>query len=232
MENRVKWLGHATFEVVTKGGIRLLIDPWITGNPSCPVKKEDLQGPDAILITHDHADHLGEDIPYLVQDSETLILAQPEIVKKLQGAGVENKNFIMGMGMNIGGTVRVGDVEITMVQAYHSAIEGSPAGFIISTENKKGIYHAGDTGVFGDMKLFAELYSIDVALLPIGNVFVMDPLQAAQALQLLNPRKVVPMHYGTFPILEQDAEEFINLARQKAPHVEVEAISPGEEVEW
>ena len=228
MDNRVKWLGHATFEIVTKGGVRLLIDPWITGNPSCPVNKEDVQGPDAILITHDHFDHVGEDIPYLVKDLNTKIVAQPEIVAKLKEQGIPEDNFINGMGMNIGGTVKIGEVEIIMVQAVHSSITGDPAGFIIITEDKKGIYHAGDTGVFYDMKLFAEMYSIDVAILPIGSVFVMDPLQAAQSLQLLNPRKVVPMHYGTFPILEQDAEEFIKLSRQKAPHVEVENIKPGE----
>lgn len=228
MDNRVKWLGHATFEIVTKGGVRLLIDPWITGNPSCPLSKEDVQGPDAILITHDHFDHVGEDIPYLVKDLNTKIVAQPEIVVKLKEQGVPEDNFINGMGMNIGGTVKIGEVEIIMVQAVHSSITGDPAGFIIITEDKKGIYHAGDTGVFYDMKLFAEMYSIDVAILPIGSVFVMDSFQAAQSLQLLNPRKVVPMHYGTFPILEQDAEEFIKLSRQKAPHVEVENIKPGE----
>ncbi len=228
MDNRVKWLGHATFEIVTKGGVRLLIDPWITGNPSCPVNKEDVQGPDAILITHDHFDHVGEDIPYLVKDLNTKIVAQPEIVAKLKEQGIPEDNFINGMGMNIGGTVKIGEVEIIMVQAVHSSITGDPAGFIIITEDKKGIYHAGDTGVFYDMKLFAEMYSIDVAILPIGSVFVMDSFQAAQSLQLLNPRKVVPMHYGTFPILEQDAEEFIKLSRQKAPHVEVENIKPGE----
>ncbi len=232
MGNRVKWLGHSTFEVVTGGGLKILIDPWITGNPSCPVNKEELQGPDAILITHDHFDHLGEDVPYLVSGSDAIILAQPEIVSKLKEAGVDDNNFIYGMGMNIGGTVQVENVEITMVQAFHSALTGSPAGFIIGTEDKKGIYHAGDTGVFGDMKLLSELYSIDLALLPIGSVFVMDPLQAAQSLQLLNPRRVVPMHYGTFPILVQDTEEFIELARQKAPHVEIDVIEPGEELEF
>jgi len=107
MVNKVRFLGHAAFEVVTGCGKKILIDPWITGNPACPMKKEEFQGPDLVLITHDHFDHLGEDVPFLVKDSEAVIIAQPEVVGKLKKVGVEEKSFIFGMGMNIGGTAKV-----------------------------------------------------------------------------------------------------------------------------
>jgi len=232
MSNKIKWLGHAAFEVVTGGGKKVLIDPWITGNPACPAKKEDFKDVDIILITHDHFDHIGEDVPYLVQDSDAVIAVQPELIAKLKENGVEDKNFVYGgAGMNIGGTAAVGNIKITMVQAFHSAGVGSPCGFIVTLEDGKKIYHAGDTGVFAGMKTLGEIYDIDVALLPIGSVFVMDPLQAAQAVQMLQPKKVVPMHYKSFPILVQDAGEFVRLASEKAPGTEVIVLEPGQELE-
>lgn len=228
----MRLLGHATFEVVTGSGKRILIDPWISGNPVCPVGKEELKGPDLILITHDHFDHIGEDVPFLVQGSETVIIAQPEVVGVLKESGIEDKNFIFGMGMNIGGTVEVGGIKVTMVQAFHSSGAGSPCGFIITTEDGKKIYHPGDTGIFADMKTIGELYPLDVALIPIGSVFVMDPVQGAAALEMLNPKKAVPMHYKTFPILVQDPNEFIRLAGEKAPGVDVVVLEPGQETEF
>ncbi len=228
MANTVKFLGHATFEVVTDKGKRVMVDPWVVDNPACTLEKDNLQNPDLILITHDHFDHVGEEISELVGDS-TIIVGQPEVVGKLKEAGIPDDNFIFGMGMNIGGTVEAHGIKVTMVQAYHSAEVGSPAGFVVTTEDGKNIYHAGDTGVFSDMKIIGELYPIDVALLPIGSVFVMDPKQAAYAVELLNPKKVVPMHYGTFPILEQDADEFVKLAKERLPAVEIEVLDPGEE---
>jgi len=136
MVNKVRFLGHAAFEVVTGGGKKILIDPWITGNSACPMKKEELQGPDLVLITHDHFDHLGEDVPFLVKDSEAVIIAQPEVVGKLKKAGVEEKNFIFGMGMNIGGTVEVRENKVTMVQAFHSECSLVNRGDIILLERR------------------------------------------------------------------------------------------------
>lgn len=227
MPNKVKWLGHAAFEIVTVGGKKILIDPWITGNSTSTAKKEDLKGPDLILITHDHYDHLGEDVPFLVEGSDAVIIAQPELIRKLLESGIAEKK---GLKMNIGGTVEVDKVKITMVQAFHSSLVGSPCGFIITTEDGKTIYHAGDTGIFSSMEILGKIYNIDLALLPIGSVFVMDPLQASYALKLLQPKKVIPMHYKTFPILVQDAREFKQLAEKQAPGVEVLAIEPGQEI--
>lgn len=231
MSNKVKWLGHAAFEIVTKGGKQILIDPWITGNPASPLKKEAFKGPDVILITHDHFDHLGEDVPFLVDDSNAIIIAQPELVKKLKEIGVAEKNFIFGSGMNIGGTAVVGKVKIIMVQAFHSAVVGTPCGFIITTEDDKNIYHAGDTGIFSSMELLGSIYGINLALLPIGSVFVMDPVQASYAVKLLQPQKVIPMHYKTFPILVQDADEFTRLAGKHSPETEILVLEPGGEIE-
>jgi L-ascorbate metabolism protein UlaG (beta-lactamase superfamily) len=115
-----------------------------------------------------------------------------------------------------------------MTQAAHSATRGSPCGFVLTLEDGKKIYHAGDTGLFESMALIGELHHLDLALVPIGSVFVMDPLQAAVALTLLRPVRVVPMHYGTFPVLVRSADAFVQLAREKAPGVEVVVLAPGE----
>ncbi|MGI6119887.1 MAG: metal-dependent hydrolase [Desulfosporosinus sp.] len=230
MSHSVKWLGHAAFQITTSTGTVILIDPWITGNPCCPVKREDIKKADIILVSHDHFDHLGSDIPALIEATNATCIVQPELCAALQEAGVKSDNIIFGMGMNIGGSVVVKDIKVTMTQAFHSSINGTPVGFIITLEDGKTIYHAGDTGIFSGMSLLGEIYDIDLALLPIGSVFVMDPVQASYSLKLLKPKKVIPMHYMTFPILIQDAEEFIKLAGEKNPEVQIAAIKPGEDL--
>lgn len=230
MTHSVKWLGHAACQITSESGKVVLIDPWITGNPSCPVKKEDITRADLILVTHDHFDHLGSDMPDLVKATGAVVIAQPELANALQQAGVSAENIIFGMGMNIGGQVIVSGIRVTMTQAFHSSTAGSPVGFVVILEDGKTVYHAGDTGVFADMEILGKLYNPDLALLPIGSVFVMDPVQAAFSLTLLKPKKAVPIHYGTFPILVQDAESFVKLAREKAPETVVEVLKPGQEV--
>lgn len=230
MKNQIRWFGHSAFEITTAQNRKLLIDPWITGNPVCSVEVNELVLPDAILVTHDHHDHFGNDLPILLKDSKGVLVGQPEVVAKARKEGVMENNIVTGgSGMNIGGTVDLNGIKITMTQAVHSSEEvGSPCGFIITLEDGTVIYHAGDTGIFASMELFGELYDIDVALVPIGSVFVMDPRQAAFSLKLLKPKVAIPMHYKTFPVLEQTAEMFVTLAKEHAPKVDVRVIEPGE----
>jgi len=230
MPHTVKWLGHSACQITTAEGKVILVDPWITGNPACTIKKDDITRADIILVTHDHFDHLGSDIPDLVKATGATVIAQPELAAVIRDSGVSPENILFGTGMNIGGQVTVSGVKVTMTQAHHSSTAGDPVGYIIILEDGKTVYHAGDTCIFAGMGLLGTIYPIDLALLPIGSVFVMDPLQAAHSLTLLKPKKVVPIHYGTFPILVQDADEFIRLAAEKAPAVKVEAIRPGEEI--
>lgn len=230
MPHQVQWLGHSACLIKTQSGKVLLIDPWITGNPVCPLKKEDLKQADLILLTHDHFDHMGSDIPDLVKATGATVIAQPELCGVLQEAGVSPENVIYGMGMNIGGTVEVAGIKVVMTQAFHSGTAGEAVGYIIILEDGKTIYHAGDTGIFASMELLSKIYPIDLALLPIGSVFVMDPVQAAFSLTLLKPRVAIPIHYGTFPILVQDGAGFAKLAAEKAPEVKVEVLKPGEEI--
>jgi L-ascorbate metabolism protein UlaG (beta-lactamase superfamily) len=131
--------------------------------------------------------------------------------------------------MNIGGNLVYEGISVTMTQAFHSSATGSPCGYIIRLEDGTTLYHAGDTGLFDTMRTFGELYPIDVAMLPIGSVFTMDPLQAARAVRLLSPKKVIPMHFKTFPILVQDASGFMDLVGKEAPGVEIVSLNPGEE---
>ncbi|WP_206811515.1 metal-dependent hydrolase [Paradesulfitobacterium ferrireducens] len=229
--HQVKWLGHSACLITSQQGTAILIDPWITGNPSCPVKREDLGRVDIILVSHDHFDHIGTDIPALVEASGATVVVQPELIAGLQEAGVKGDNIVSyGMGMNIGGTVEIKGIKITMTQALHSSAAGSPCGYIITLEDEKTIYHAGDTGIFAGMELLGEIYHLDLALVPIGSVFVMDPVQAAYSLRLLKAKTAVPIHYATFPILTQDASGFVRLAQEKAPDTQVVALKPGEEV--
>jgi len=228
-QNTLKWLGHACFSITTSKGKVILIDPWITGNPVCPVTLAEIENVDMILVTHDHFDH-SANVAEISQKTGATVVGFPETVGKLKtGHALPEGNVIFGgIGMNIGGTATIDDISITMTQAFHSSETGAPCGYLIRLENGPIVYHAGDTGIFASMQTLGDLYPIDVALLPVGSCFTMDPVQAAAALKLLRPKKAIPMHYKTFPILEQDAAGFVRLAQAQAPDVAVVVLEPGE----
>ena len=142
---------------------------------------------------------------------------------------VPDSQIVYGMGMNIGGTAFFDDISITMTQAFHSSQTASPAGYIIRLEDGFTLYHTGDTGIFSSMKLFGELFHINLAMVPIGGVFTMDPQQAASAVKLLGASTVIPMHFKTFPILEQDASSFKEIMEKEAPDIEVVILEPGQD---
>ncbi len=224
---KIIFYGHSCFKIVSSENIKILIDPWVSN----PVAPDDVDfGPyDFILITHAHIDHLG-DVLKLARTSVTEVIAIHEIQQFLLKNGVPKVT-----GMNIGGTYRVGDLSFTMVPALHSSsfpdgsYGGDPCGFVITLENGETIYHAGDTGLFYDMKLIAELYSPKIVMLPIGDHYVMGPREAAKACELLKPEVVIPMHYGTFPILTGTVEEFEKELKKYELPVKVVALKPGEE---
>jgi len=226
----LKWLGHSGFIIKSPGGKTIIIDPWIVNNPVCPIKLDDITAADIMLVTHDHFDHLGNAAEIVKKTGATLVAA-PETAGKFQSQmGVPSENVIFGgYGMNIGGSAEIKGVTITMTQAVHSSETASPTGYILKLEDGTSIYHAGDTGIFESMRLLGELYRLDLALIPIGGVFTMDPFQASKALTLLNPKIAIPMHYKTFPILEQDANRFVELARKESPKVRIVVLEPGQE---
>jgi len=159
-----------------------------------------------------------------------MLVGMPETSGRLSAEfGLADSQIAFGMGINIGGTYQADGISVTMTQAFHSSQTASPAGYIIKLENGFTIYHAGDTGIFESMKIWGELYPIDLALLPIGGVFTMDPRQAAVATKWLGAKKVIPMHYQTFPILVQDAASFVAEAKKEVPKVEVIVLTPGQE---
>lgn len=228
MATKVRWLGHAFFEITTQHDRTILIDPYLEDNPALPEGVIPDEA-DLILITHDHFDHLESVASLLGPDG--IIFAQPEVIAKIRDENPElaDSNFVNeGIGMNIGGTVNFDGIKITMVQAFHSSGVGNPCGYVIRLTDGKTIYYAGDTGVFSSMELFNELYEINLALLPIGSVFTMDPAQAAIATRLLQPEVVIPMHYGTFPVLVKTADEFIELVSKEQTDTIVKPINPGE----
>ena len=226
----LKWLSHSGFIISSPEGKIIIIDPWITDNPLCPIKVDDIAAADMVLITHDHFDHTASAADIVKKTGATLVAA-PETAAKFQSQmGIPAENVIFwGSGMNIGGSVEVKGITVTMVQAFHSSETACPTGYIVKLENGVTIYHAGDTGIFESMRLFGELYKLDVALLPMGGVFTMDSFQASKALKLLKPKIAIPMHYKTFPILEQDASRFVELAKKEAPEVKVVVLEPGQE---
>ncbi|MFP3133557.1 MAG: metal-dependent hydrolase [Nitrososphaeria archaeon] len=215
---KIRWLGHAAFEIQGQGS-DILIDPWLT-NPLSPVRPEEVK-PDYIVVTHDHNDHLGEAIE-ISKRTGAPIISVYELANYISEKGGKS------IGMNIGGPlVLKNNLYVYLTQAFHSSTHGSPTGVIINI-NGLSIYHAGDTGLFGDMKLIGEVYSPDVALLPIGGFFTMNPEQAAVAVQLISPRYAIPMHYNTFDIIKQDPSIFAEKVKKLRPSTEVLILKPGE----
>jgi len=217
---KIRWLGHSGFEIELANKI-LLIDPWLTGNPLAAVTASDIKKADVVCVTHDHGDHLGDAIEICKRTGATFVG-----IYEL-GVFAEENGVKDVVGINIGGTVGVKGISVTMVQAFHSSTRGAPTGFVIKAEGKT-IYHAGDTGLFGDMKFIGEIHRPDVALIPIGDYYTMGPREAAEAVKLIKPTVVIPMHYQTLPVLSPSAEDFIKFIKEKAPEVKVVALKTGE----
>ncbi|MFA4837560.1 MAG: metal-dependent hydrolase [Dehalococcoidia bacterium] len=229
MAVKIKWLAHSGFMITSPKGKIIFIDPWIEGNSLCPVKMSDIKAADLVLVSHDHADHVGNAVD-ISKKTGAIVCAAPETARRFQQElGLPAQNAVFGSGMNIGGSVEIKGITVTMTQACHSSATASPAGYVIKLEDGTVIYHSGDTGIFGSMQLLGEIHRIDLALLPIGGVYTMDPAQAAKALKLLNAKVAIPMHYKTWPFLEQNGSRFVELAKKEAPKTKVVVLDPGEE---
>jgi L-ascorbate metabolism protein UlaG (beta-lactamase superfamily) len=224
---KVNYLGHSAFLI--EGRNRILVDPFLRGNPKASTTPDKVQC-DIICVTHGHSDHLGDTVEIARRTGAT-VACIVEMSDYLEKCGVKS------LGFNMGGPAKILDSSITLVPAFHSSSIGAPGlefsaampvGVVV--DSGKVVYHAGDTCVFGDMKLIGQMYKPDLALLPIGGFFTMDPKQAAMAVDLIKPRVAVPMHYSTWPPIEQDPKEFERLVK-KSSKTKVVIMQPGESLE-
>lgn len=222
--------GHATFAIKTPGGKRVIIDPFLTHNPMCPDHLKRPKKVDALLLTHAHGDHLGDAVQ-LAKDHDATVLAIIETASWLETKGVKST-----IGMNKGGTTEVAGVKVTMTHAVHSCgirdgdatlYGGEAAGLVLTFDNGFKIYHAGDTCAFSDMKIIGDIYKPDLALLPIGDFYTMGPVEGAYAIRLLGVKAIVPMHYGTFPVLTGMPAQLRELTKDIAG-LQIIELKPGE----
>jgi L-ascorbate metabolism protein UlaG (beta-lactamase superfamily) len=243
---RFTWYGHSCVLLETEAGTSLLFDPWL-GNPRSPISADEIERCDVMLVTHGHFDHLGAEIGSLAESDAVRIAQRTQpawpAIHELS-LWLESLDDLAAdvTGMNKGGTFDARGIKVTFVHADHSAGDwtgaeavplylGEPVGIVVELENGKRIYHAGDTALFGDMSLIGEMHRPDLVFLPIGGHFTMDPAAAARAVGLLGVKAVVPIHYGTFPILAGSPAELRDeLERLGLSDVTVMAPKPGEVV--
>ena len=226
---KVTWLGHSAFRIETPEGKRLYVDPWIAGNPMCPESEKNVQRADVLICTHGHFDHIADAVD-VAKKHDSVAVGIYELCLWLEKKGVKQT-----APMNKGGTQTVADVKITMVHAVHSCgiqdgdqivYGGEACGFVREFSNGVKLYHAGDTNVFGDMAIIRDLYAPKICMLPIGDRFTMSPREAAYACTLLQPETVIPMHFGTFPLLTGKPSELQALV----PEVKVVELKPGQTI--
>jgi len=223
-DTTLTWLGHSAFRLDTSGGKRIYIDPFLNGNPKCPEDEREPERADIVAVTHGHGDHVGDTVDIAKKHGSTVV-AIVELSGWLGQQGVDDSKL---PGPNKGGTVDVEGVKFTVVNAFHtgSAPDGSyggdPAGFVVTTEDGKTLYFAGDTCVFGDMQLIGRIYEPDVAIVPIGDHYTMGPKEASVAIELLGVKRVVPCHWGTFGLLTGTPDQL-----DVPAGVTVEKLEPG-----
>ncbi len=224
---KLTYLGHSVF-MLEEGGFKAIIDPFLKGNPSSPLKPEDVKNLTHIFVTHGHGDHIGDTVE-LAKDNDALVITNAEISGYLSEKGVKTHP------MHIGGRFKFDFGTVKLTPALHgSAIPtengprdgGNPCGFVIEVNGKK-IYHAGDTGLTMDMVLL-EVEDIDVALIPIGGNYTMDITDAIRAVEFVKPKLTIPMHYGTFPVITADPEEF----KRKNKTTDTVILNPGQIFEF
>ncbi len=218
----ITWFGHSNFKIAFDDHV-ILIDPFFEGNPNAPLNVADLAQVDLVLVTHDHGDHVGQAVE-ICQKTKASLVGVFDTVNHLIELGLPGDQ---GVGMNIGGIIELLGVQVKMVQAMHSTATGAATGYILTFSNNYCIYHAGDTGLFQSMQLFPIFHDIDLALLPMGGWFTMGPRQAAYACKLLQCKAVAPMHWGTFPILEQGTDNFELALKKFSPETELKVLELG-----
>ena len=229
----ITWLGHGTFQLRLESGEVFVLDPWTDGNPSYPTHHT-FDRVDAILISHGHFDHIHDAVP-LAKKFNPQVVCIYETGQWLGKKGVQNVS-----AMNKGGSQKVGPVTVTMTHAVHSCgildgediiYGGEAAGYVLRFADGRALYFAGDTNVFSDMAIIRELYKPDLAMLPIGDLFTMSPVEAAHAVRLLRPARVIPMHFGTFPPLTGRPDQLSELIGDVS-ETTVVALEPGKPFEW
>ncbi len=229
---RITWLGHSTFRIDYDDQV-IVIDPFLSASPVCPDEHKTFDRVDTLLITHGHMDHFSDAVALCLEHQPTVVCIF-EIYQYLEAKGAQNFS-----PMNKGGTVEVNGLTVTMTHAFHSSTiteedgsvipAGEAAGFVVEFPNGYRIYHAGDTALFGDMRLIGDLYRPDLAMLPIGDRFTMGPREAAKAIELIRPKAVVPIHHGTFDMLSGTPEQL--MAEAHGLDVEIITLAPGEALE-
>jgi L-ascorbate metabolism protein UlaG (beta-lactamase superfamily) len=212
---KVTWLGHSAIKI--ENSKTIYIDPFLSGNPSASITPDEIDKADIVIVTHYHGDHLGDAFKICKKTGATLVSIHEVAVEA-------EKEGIKAEGMNIGGTVEIDGVKVHMVIAWHSAEKGNATGVVIEIDGKK-IYHAGDTGLTYDMKLIGEFFEPDLSFIPIGDRYTMGIPSAVKAVELIKSKMIIPIHYGTFPIIEANPEEFKHKVGDKA---EVIILNPGE----
>ena len=211
----ITWLGHSGVKI--QGSKTIYIDPFLTGNPAASTSPDKIDKADIVIVTHYHGDHIGDAFAICKKTGATLVGIH-EIAVEAEAEGISSE------GMNVGGTIKINEVKIHMVTALHSAEKGDPAGVVVEIDDKT-IYHAGDTGLTYDMKLIGEFFKPELSFIPIGDRYTMGIPSATKAVEFIQSKVVIPVHYGTFPIVSADPEEF---KKRVGDMAEVVILKPGE----